>query len=190
MIGFLSRLTRAAAFAGALVLLSMLLGSAALAQRDSSIAPGARVKLALAHPQKRSLVYTGTVVAVTDSSVVLRPDRARWETEIPRDSIARVQLSRGKQRGHTALRGVLIGAAAGAALGAVAGEDCSHSTEFICFDRSETIPAGALAFGGLGGLVGFLIGGERWSAPLAPASVAVTPGVWGGVALSTSIAFR
>jgi len=82
---------------------------------------------------------------------------------VPRSAVVRLERSRGRRtRGKWARNGFLAGALAGGVLGYAAGESC-HGGEFLCFDRSATIPALGLLGGAAGALVGALAAhGEHW----------------------------
>jgi hypothetical protein len=199
MLGFSARLCRNSTLTGSLVLLSLPIFSHAAAQElpreeetpaDSSLIAGKRLRLLVARPSAPGSIFIGTVVAVTDSSIVLRLDRSREARAIPRDSVARLEVSRGRNVSGAVLRGALIGGGVGALVGAIAGEDCSQD-DFICFDRAETIPLGALLFAGLGSVVGLLVGSrEKWGKPVTFPRVGIAPASGGGVTMSASLSFR
>ena len=188
-----SLIARPANLIAALALISVALPPDSAAQAggvDSSLAPGTRVRVVIARDDRgsrnsRQIAHVGTLVDATEHSVVLRRDRLRDTVEIARDSIAATQVSRGRSRGGSMAKGFLIGAALGAGFGYAVGEDCGQS-DFICFSRSETVPMSAMAFGGLGAILGMVTWREQWrEAP----RISVSPSPAGGVSMSAAVSF-
>ena len=170
--------------------------AAQIAATDSSLTPGTRVRVVLARSSssaptgasrdaRREVAYVGTLIDATSRSVVLRPDRSADTVEIARDSIARTQVSLGRSRGGRMAKGFLIGGVFGVGFGLAVGEDCSQN-DFICFDRGETVPMAAMAFGAVGALVGAITWRERWrDAP----RISVVPSLTGGLSMSAELRF-
>ena len=91
-----------------------------------------------------------------DTALTIYVDRRA--TEFDRGDIVKVSRVLPKHVGKMVLRGADIGTRAGAAIGAAAGEDCSRKREFLCIDRSVTIPIGAAVVGVPGAATGLIVG--------------------------------
>ena len=186
-----------------LLTLSIPVGAAAqTACADTSLSPGARVRIVLTRDSlgardardapsgarrasRREIAYVGTLIDATSRSIVLRPDRSADTVEIAHDSIARAQLSRGNSRGGRMGKAFLIGAVFGAGFGFAVGEDCGQN-DFICFDRGETVPLSVLGFGGLGALLGAITWREQWiDAP----RISIAPSSTGSVSMRAAASF-
>src|SRR5688572_31750361 len=90
------------------VLLAALLSvvGVASAQMDQPVSRGARVRVT---PSTSSRVVVGQLIAVSDSVLVVRSRRDGNEIMIPRAEVLRLEVSRGTNRGESALRGALLG---------------------------------------------------------------------------------
>jgi hypothetical protein len=173
------RRTTVLALAPAVALATAVPGVAADAP---SLAPGSRVRLTMAGAGGR---VVGTLSAADDAKLmVLREDRT---IVIPRDQLARMEVSRGRRR-H-ALKGMLIGALGGAVLFAF-GDTCElRSPGEKCPSRAEAMGLGAWSFGLLGLGIGALVRSDRW-VELPPSSGLVRPlAEPRGIALTWTIRF-
>jgi len=136
---------------------------------------------------------TGTLLAMDDRVIRIRPDGTRTEVDVFRSSIDVLEVSAGKtSRGKAALRGAAIGAALGVVIGLIGGEDnCGNrSWDFACFERGEAAALGGLGFGLFGLGFGALLGGghDRWvTTDPGRVRISVLPGGPGGFTLGTTI---
>jgi hypothetical protein len=128
----------------------------------------------LDQPAARPLVVIGKLVAMSDSTMLIRNDASTADVAVPLSRVQRLEVGRGSDRGRTARIGGAIGLGFGGILGYVAGDDCS-SEDFICFPREETALVGAAIGAVLGAGIGFLAGGERWQEAAVPTRVSIVP---------------
>lgn len=156
---------------------------------------GSRVRVTVAGDSVTpARVLVGKLVAVGDSALliqplVIRPPEIEMEERVPTSRIQRFEVSTGKDRRAGASFGALIGLMGGLALGLALGDDCS-SSDFICFDRSETGAGGALIGAALGMWAGVIVGrGDRWVPAAVPSRMSVIPTSGGGVTLAASFSF-
>lgn len=174
----------------AVVVLSL---SLPLHAQDSSLAPGARVRV---HPGCDTVaaaragcdVITGQLLSRTGNELVIQDaDGAQHRVNV--SAGVRVEQSAGYRR-HT-LRGLGIGALAGLATGAILVADCTRGgrgeDNGLCYVRLvAAVPAGA----GAGALIGALSRSERWEAvPGSRASLDVRPAS-GGMAVALAVNFQ
>jgi hypothetical protein len=147
---------------------------------ESQAAVGSRVRVTAASPAFTGSV-TGTLVKVGPDTLMIVDPRGGVVTELPFDSVQRLEVSR---RGSRARRGLLIGAALGAlAAIAVYGDEtftCNTSNEpaRVC-GSSERFAYSAFAVGFYGG-IGAWIGNRRktdtWSdAPIGSVRLSLRP---------------
>lgn len=94
---------------------------------------------------------------------------------IPRAEVLRLEVSRGTNRGESALRGALLGAVIGSVVGYYGGNDhCADS--WFCFDRRAAAVLGGFTGVATGGLIGVLVGSvERWRKVAVPMNLSVMP---------------
>ena len=173
------------------VALLWMMGAAPLrAQEPRPELIGSRVRVTVAADSATpSRVVVGNLVAVGDSALVIRPLETAVEERLPTSRVQRFELRTGKDRGAGARFGALIGLVSGLAIGVALGDDCS-STEFMCFERSETGAGGALIGLGLGMWIGLIAGrGDRWTPATVPSNVSVMPTTGGGVRFAASFSF-
>ena len=132
-------------------------------------------------------VIAGTLVAVGDTALSVRPSGATAEQSIPVSRVLRFHVHAGRDRWAGARFGALVGLPVGLVFGFASGEDCT-SEDWICFDREETTVGGAILGAALGTVIGLAIGrGDSWRAESLPQRVSVAP-IAGGVGLR--IAFQ
>ena len=157
----------------------------ASAQMDQPVPRGARVRVTPATPSR---VVVGQLVAISDSGLVVRSRRGE-EIMIPRSHVLRLEVSRGTNRGESALRGALLGAAIGGVVGYYRGNDhCNDS--WFCFDRRSAAVLGGFTGAATGSLMGVLIGSvERWRSVAVPMNLSVMPTSEGSMAIGGRIAF-
>lgn len=174
---------------GAILLMT---GAASLrAQEPRPELVGARVRLTMATGDSLvpGRVVIGNLVAIEDSVLVIRPVEAQVEETFATSRIQRFEVRTGKNRGDGARFGAAVGLGAGLILGLLAGDDCS-SSDFICFDRSETAVGGSVIGFGLGMWIGLLVGrGDRWSAEPVPARLSLAPAGEGRIRFAASFRF-
>ena len=176
-----------------LTALSFVLPAATNAQATPVVlAPNTRIRFTVA-PDSAAVV--ARVVAQHGDSIWVRPERTGDTLSLRASSLARLDVSRGKETHarHAAGVGFLIGAVSGGIFGYATGEDC-HPTDWICFPRGETATAGALMFGllgaGAGAIVGWVMPVERWNHILPPAAGRFTIGPDGRGGRRYGVAFR
>ncbi|MFN2400224.1 MAG: hypothetical protein ABR543_16540 [Gemmatimonadaceae bacterium] len=150
------------------------------AQEVLPVGLGSRVRVSLAaadgasrmsypsHKPSDTNVRIGTIASISADTLVIREGKDGALHTIPIDSVARLEMSRGRgMNGRNMVAGALLGFAVGAAIGvATASKGSSCDENSICFEE-DFAPMGGALVGGLGGaLVGTLIGaamaGERW----------------------------
>lgn len=162
------------------------LAGVASAQMDQPVPPGARVRVT---PSTPSRVVVGQLIAVSDSALVVRSRRSGNEIMIPRAEVLRLEVSRGTNRGESALRGALLGMVVGGVVGYARGNDHCYDSWF-CFDRRGAAVLGGFTGVATGSLVGVLIGSvERWRKVAVPMSLSVMPTGEGSMSIGGRIAF-
>lgn len=158
----------------------------ASAQMDQPVPRGARVRVT---PSTPSRVVVGQLIAVSDSVLVVRSRRSGNEIMIPRAEVLRLEVSRGTNRGESALRGALLGMVVGGVVGYTRGNDHCYDSWF-CFDRRGAAVLGGFTGVATGSLVGVLIGSvERWRNVAVPMSLSVMPTGEGSMSIGGRIAF-
>jgi hypothetical protein len=153
---------------------------------------GARVRLTTGARQETQQLV-GDLLGLDDHSLKLKVDEQSGPRDVlvPRATIVRLERSRARgTRGKGAGIGLLEGAVVGGVLGFAAGGSC-HGNEFLCFDRSATVPGLGLFFGAVGAGIGALAGhGERWEdVPADRFRVAIGPVRGRGVTARLSFSF-
>ena len=160
--------------------------------RRGLLAPGARVRLyASQTADGRYGRFVGRIVRWVPDSLTLKPEDD-LPVVVPVASITRLEVSRGRRSNWAegAGIGLLVGAATGAIVFGLASGDC----EGWCFTAESAAAAGAVVFGGLGGVIGLIAGAstttERWvEVPLARLRVSFAPQRDGRFALGLSMRF-
>lgn len=148
---------------------------------DSTLRPGSRVRVTAASPAfTGSLV--GTLISRSAQELIILDPKTGAVSELPADSVRRVEVSR---RGSHARRGLLIGLAVGALTAlAISADDsltCNGYGEPSrpCRDSEKALYA-AFAFGlygGTGAWIGSRVKTDSWSdAPLGRARLSLRPG--------------
>ena len=147
----------------------MLLTPAVRAEEGPPLQPGQRLRVTAVAPGRFTGVTVGSLVKVGPDSVTLLDPERSAVTELPLNSITRIEVSQGKRR-HT-WQGALIGAGVGG-LGALA---IAADSSTLCTDpsgtprpctSSEKVALGALVVGfwaGLGAWLGHRKQSEDWS---------------------------
>ena len=162
-------------FASLLVLGLSLVPAAAAAQKPTEVQPGAAVRV---WTSPTAPPFVGKVLSQDGTSMFLKAEGFDTPITVTRNTITRIDLSRGRRsRRTTVLYGMLVGAAAGFVLGQTDGHDWPGRLDGISpLEKSLllnilTVPAGAL----VGALIG--PGPERWTTIPAPSkgSLLVAP---------------
>lgn len=153
----------------------------ASAQTDQPVRRGARVRVT---PTTPSPVVVGDLIAASDSALMVRSRRGEAIT-IPRSDVLRLEISRGTNRGESALRGALLGAVIGGVVGYASGNDNAYWV-----DRRGAAVLGGFTGVAIGSLMGVLIGSvERWRDAAVPMNLSVMPTREGSMSIGGRIAF-
>jgi len=162
-------------FASVLVFGLSLVPAAAAAQQPPEVRPGAAVRI---WTSPTSAPFIGKVLAQDGTSVFLAAEGFEAPVTVTRNTITRIDVSRGRRSGgKTVLNGMLAGAALGFIWGMIEGDD-SPNTFFRTSAIEKgllinilTVPAGAL----VGALIG--PGQEQWTTITGPSqgSLLVAP---------------
>lgn len=131
----------------------------------------------------------GTVLDARDKQIELRPDGQSERVTLPVESIAQLEVSRGR-KSHPG-KGAVIGALAGAAfVGAMclAEGGCGSKGEMISTEEA-VVMSSAMGAGG-GALAGLFVRTERWEAlPPGRIRLSVLPTPRRGLGLSVTLGF-
>lgn len=160
--------------------------------QESAILAGTRVRVTMVEDDaaQRSRIVVGQLLSADDSALLVKPLGSTAVDVVLRSRLAKLEVRTGPDRAAGARFGALVGGVIGGALGLAAGEDCT-STDWICFDRSETTFAGVLFGGSLGALIGVMAGrGDRYRETPPPARLGLAPLGGGGVRLAMTVPFR
>jgi hypothetical protein len=121
------------------------------------------------------------VAEMSASRLLLRQPESGQQIDVPTNSIQSLHV-RGERRprGGGALRGLgfglLVGGGGGAIIGYASGDD---DPGFLSFSAEEKALMGAVAFGGIGAVLGAVMGaaapGYNWHPVVAPVRVNVAP---------------
>ena len=164
-----------------LVLLSAVPG---LPAEDAvGLSPGARVRVTALRLAPEPLA--GTMESSSGQSIVLRIEDPELAVTVPAADITRLQLSRGRDRGKSAL----IGGAIGGVLGAVGVVTLCYALGGDCDDKAIAAKYGAAGLG-LGLVLGAAAAPERWEdvpSDRIHVSIAPTPGRGVSVRVSFSL---
>jgi hypothetical protein len=154
----------------------------ASAQTTQTLPRGARVRITPADP---SPVIVGELIAVSDSALMVRRQRAAGDVTIPRSAVLRLEISRGTSRGTSALRGALLGSVIGGVVGYYSGNDNGYWV-----DRPGAAVLGAFTGVAGGSLIGLAVGSfERWRDTAVPVNLSVVPTVGRSVSIASRIVF-
>jgi hypothetical protein len=145
------------------------------AQRDSTLDPGARIRVLVPNQPK---LLVGTFGGRTDSTLVVDTDSG--QVTLPIQDVAQLWVSGSKRHSHAALGalvGGLVGLGAGLVIGSATAQPCpqqgweAFGCEFGQLPQQGGAALGGLALGVLAGaVIGGSGGGEHWtSVPLAAA---------------------
>src|SRR5688500_16532492 len=127
----------------------------ASAQTGETLPRGARVRITPATPTP---VIVGRLLAVSDSTLLVRRQRGKGDITIPRSAIQRLELSTGTRRGVNAGWGALIGLGVGGVVGYY-----SVGENPWWFDRRGAAVFGGATGAAAGSLLGLVVGSfERW----------------------------
>ena len=179
-------------------------GPPASAGEGEPTADGRRVRISAPGFAKKPII--GTLIAIDGTRVTVQRAKESERVAIPRDAVARFEISRKNSRkGTGAGIGALTGAGFGAAIGFAAGEECgapdasstglwpSRRLSILCFSRGESAAGVGLAGAVLGAIVGAIVApGEKWETANPDSlkvSVTPLPGGRGGVGLMLSLSF-
>lgn len=203
---------RCAGWVVAAVLFSPCSSPVLAGQDPPSVAPGSRVRIKLARdlviapdestpPPKpadtmRVKQFVGQIVEMDGETLTIGFHGRSTRLTVPRDAIARMDLSRGRRSAGGRLLngagiGLLVGGLGGALIGLVSGDDQSQG--FGSFTATEKAALGGIGLGALGFVVGAAVGlaseGERWEqVPARGVQVTVKP-VARGRGLSLAVSF-
>ena len=154
----------------------------ASAQAAQALPKGTRVRITPADP---SPVIVGELLAVSDSVLMVRRQRAAGDITIPRALVQRLEVSRGTRRGANAGWGALVGLAIGGVVGYLSGNDNGYWVQ-----RRGAAVLGAITGVAGGSLIGLLVGSvERWCDAEVPGSLSVVPTGGGSLSLGGRMAF-
>ena len=168
------------AMSTALLALLSVVGVAS-AQAADGVPRGARVRVT---PSTPSRVVVGQLIEASDSALVVRSRRG-GEIIIPRSNVLRLEVSRGTNRGESALRGALLGALIGGVVGYASGNDNGYWV-----DKRGAAVLGGFTGAATGSLMGVLIGSvERWRNVAVPMDLSLMPTGEGSMAIGGRIAF-
>lgn len=159
--------------------------------QEGTIAAGTRVRVTMVADDVAQgfRIVVGRLLSADDSALLVTPLGSTAVDVIPRSRLAKLEVRTGPDRAAGARLGALVGGVMGGALGLAAGEDCT-STDWICFDRSETTFAGILLGGSLGALIGVMAGrGDRFRETPPPARLGLVPLRTGGVHVALAVPF-
>ena len=164
--------------------------AAALAQTDSPLAPGTRVRVTIrdAAPARTS----GTIVAIGGDTIRYSPDGVSATRVVLLGRVTQLEVSRGVHR--RTLQGFVTGAAIGAFGGAIAGYASGDDPKqgFMSFTRGDKAAILGAGFGVIGGAIGTIVGfthrSEVWRPVQPPYTLTLTPGR-GGTRVGMRVAF-
>ena len=165
----------------ALPLMSLLMAGRLLAQESAparEVGLGARVRILA--PDLRAERYIGRIDSLDAQSLTIDTAGARTRlgfdtgpvlvdeyrhVTIRRSMIREIQMSGGRTTRGATIRGAALGAIGGGLLWGFGNmpEVNPQGSDFI-----RNFPVGAVIGGALGGVVGYLLGGERWYPALLP----------------------
>jgi hypothetical protein len=167
-----------------LALLSVI--GVASAQTPQPVPRGARVRVTPADSSPR---IVGQLIAVSDSTLLVRRQHGEGDITITRSRVHRLEVSRGTSRGRSAGRGALFGLVIGGLTGFAWGEaiDCRG---FWCFTGQAAAALGATTGVAAGSILGLVVGSfERWRDTDVPASLSIVPARDGSLAIVSRIPF-
>lgn len=168
--------------------------------RDLVIAPGESTPHEKPADTQRGKQVVGQIVKMDGDTLTITLEGRSTRLTVPRDAIARMDLSRGRRSaGERLFRGaglgVLVGGLGGALVGlASGGDDCPpHSVDCIGFSTSDRMAIGGILLGTLGSVVGAAVGlgskGERWEQVPARGVQVTVKRVARGRGLSLAVSF-
>jgi hypothetical protein len=175
--------SRSVAFVAAF---AMVAGAPVLFGQERAVVPGSRVRIA-------SPAYltnlAGAVVALDGEAITIAADGV-GSLRIPRDTIASLEVSRGRTR--RTVKGALVGAAVGAFVGDVgySPDPAGCAAGKAACSRAESIRLMTGTGAAVGAWVGHRIQRDRWE-PIAldRIRIGVEPGIGGVKAMTVSVGF-
>ena len=167
------------------------------AQTEQALLVGARVRIttpdtmptAGAAKNPRPLIVVGKLVAVDDSTLLIRNDAGAADVTISRNRIQRFELGTGTHRARKAGIGALIGLAVGGAVGYASGEGCWDENCVFRTFREYNMVVGAVLGAVIGAGMGYLAGGERWRDAGLPARLGFIPTSSRSMAITSTLRF-
>jgi hypothetical protein len=183
-----------------LVLLTV--GSASPAGAQSGLEPGTRIRVrhhcevqddaGSRRTRERCQEDKGTLLQVSDASLVLGVGKDATELSVPRHEITRLQVSRGRKGAGG--RGAAIGALASLIVGPLVGLATCEAVEESTSSNTKCAVGGFLVVlvpgAALGLIIGQAIGVEDWrDVPLDNVAVGLAPAPGGGLGVRVSIGF-
>lgn len=181
---------RFAALLGVLLLSPLHLGAQEPAQQAESLRSGSRVRISA--PSVSSRPLSGTVFFAEGDTLFL--DRKhRPGAVIPMSAVESIEISRGRDHWRGALQGAGIGAAVGGvAFGVAAVSSGGWSCDYCLYGNSLVTGfiIGAVYVGVPSGLIGGLVGAERWERIAPPVKLRLTPEPGGGGSVGVSFSIR
>jgi hypothetical protein len=169
----------------ALLALLAIVGVAS-AQTGQALPRGARVRITPADP---SPVIVGQLLAVSDSTLMVRRQRGGGDITIPRSLVQRLEVSRGTNRHTSAGWGALVGMAVGGVVGYASGADACYDSWF-CLKRPTAALVGGTAGVAAGSLIGLIVGSvERWRDTTVPVNLSIAPTGGGLLSIGGRMAF-
>lgn len=136
--------------------------------------PGARVRIAA--PGVLAGRYVGTVLSRSADTIVVA-NSAGAQVRVPVTSMSSIEVSRGKSRMAGFTRGIAWGAPIGAGFGllSMSAVDGTDQGDGETWGQGEWVAYSALSGAIWGGLIGAIVGRERWDAYSAQGRVSVVP---------------
>jgi hypothetical protein len=149
-----------------LILMFPLAAAPCAAQGAEQLVPGVRVRLRA--PAAFSGELTATAIRRANDTLYVADARG-LQVAVPFASISRLEINRGKDRGHGALIGALWGGAIGFAMGAFGDSNPPETS------RAQNMAEGALGGALIGAGIGAAVGSDRWQRVELPVGIAIAP---------------
>ncbi len=184
------------------LLILLAVGSASPAIAQSGLEPGARVRVrhhcemwddaGSRRTRERCQEDKGTLLQVSDASLLLGVGKDATELSVPRDEITRLQVSRGRK--GAAGRGAAIGVLASVIVGPIVGIATCAAVNETTSSNTKCAVGGFLVVlvpaAAIGWILGQSIGVEDWrDVPLDNVAIGLAPAPGGGLGVRVSIGF-